>query len=191
MLDLPTELAELVDHEAEAYTRTFSSLIDLACINNRLKLYEIAEILGIKPRTITEWRAGRKLPHNTKHIAIVTLLARGILLVDDGQLVANPKPPSTTTTLSDTSSPFNPTSHIELQKIIAAKIRPPVKDWLREINEAVPEATALIDSLNKELGPSLSITLQKVKEIAVDLNIPTDQIALFLRAIFHTDRQNK
>ncbi len=184
MLDLPTELAELVDHEAEAYTRTFSSLIDLACINNRLRLYEIAEILGIKPRTITEWRAGRKLPHNTKHIAIVTLLARGILLVDDGQLVANPKPPSTTASPSDTSSPFNPTNHIELQKIIAAKVRPPVKDWFRELNEAVPEATALIDSLNKELGPSLSVALQKAKEIAADMNISTDQIILFAKAIF-------
>lgn len=190
MLDLPPEIAELVDHEAEAYTKTFSTFIDLARINNRLKLHELATLLDIKPRTITDWRAGRKLPHNTKHIAVVTLLARGILRVEDDQLAINPNP-TPLTPQADTSSPFNPINHIEIQKIIAAKSRPSIKDRVHEFNEAVPAATALINSLQSQLGPSLSSALRDLTETLSTMNIPTEQIALFLKTLFQTSQTPK
>ncbi len=187
MHDLSPEIQDLIEQEASSYAHTLSTLIDLARLNNKLKLHQLAALLGVGPRTLTEWRAGRTLPHNTKHIAIISLLARGLLRVEDHELVANPSaaPPEIP------PSPFTPTSHTHLQKVIAAKSRPSFKDHVQDLNDALPHLSDLLAKLNSELGPSLGDTLKNLKNFASELNLSPDQAIAFFQTLLRVDQHPK
>lgn len=75
-----------VKDEAKAYFHSLSTAIDAARTRNGLNLQEFAEFMGVSTRALSNWRAGRAMPRDMEHVALVYLLASGRLRIEGGEL---------------------------------------------------------------------------------------------------------